>query len=243
MNKVKTNFQALIRRVLKEELEKRDTIEERVPEQDGNGLNSHRDNNSRFANQADNPRDKKTKDQLLTDLTKVVKGVNDEYIVVWDDHDDIKVDARDLMSMRINPKWEDHYDVVVMTRNEDRVWVSSLTWEQLKDFVKSNLEQATEKPTAVEKAYDKVYRNKKDQSGKTTDKGLPQDNKQKIKSVGLDAKKSKDYKETDVKNEDDLPNKQMKEVGDFDKQIDKKAQRPPKRGLGKPVTKFKETQR
>lgn len=237
MSNVKENFKAMVRRILKEEISKRDTIEERVPEQDGNGLDKHKDKEKTFATD-ENPRDRKTKDQLLSDLTKDVHGVDDQYIVVWDDNDDLKVDARDLMSIRIAPDWEDHYDITLFTRNEDRVYVTGLDWKQVKDFVKKNLETAKNPPTAVEKAWDKAYRNRKDET-KGPDSGMPQKDKPKIMPTTDEAGKM--AKDQNVKEDD--PNQPMKEVGDVKKQVDHKAKRPPTRLRGKQVTKFRETQR
>jgi hypothetical protein len=170
-----------------------------------------------------------TKDQVLADLQKVVKAISDDYPVVWDDHDDLKVDARDLMSIRITPKWEDHYDIEVFTRNEDRVWVTGLDWDQVKDFVKKNLTAVEKKPTSVDKAYDKSYRNMKDQS-QAPDKGMPQEDKPKIKPLTNEPpsktkNKEKDYTE-DQNKEEDNPEKPMKEVGKFKRQEDHKVEPP-----------------
>lgn len=228
MNKVRENFHAMIRRVLNEEIENRNTIEERVPEQDGNGLDRHKKKNKVFSNE-ENPQDIKSKDQLLIDLSKVVKGIDSEYLVVWDDHDDLKIDARDLMSMRIIPRWEDHYDIEVFTRNEDRVYVMGLDWNQVKDFVKKNLADATKNPTYVDKAYDKSYRNSKDQSS-TPDKGMPQSDKPKIKPLtneppSKSKNKDKNYTE-DQNEEEDNPDKPMKEVKNNKRQVDHKVEAP-----------------
>lgn len=231
MNNVRDKFQSMIRQILKEELAKRDTLEERVPEQDGNGLDIHKDKNKTFAND-ENSRDKKTKEELIDDLTKLVHGINKDYLVVWDDHDDLKIDARDLMSLRITPDWEDHYEIEVFTRNEDRIWVTGLDWNQVKGFVEKNMKALSKVPTYVEKAYDKSYRNSKDQTDKA-DKGLPQDDKPKLKPLtnetpSTSKNKEKDYTEKDVKNEEDEPNKPMKEVGDFKKLADYKVKDPVK---------------
>jgi len=231
MNKVRENFQKLIRQVLVEELKKRDAVKERVPEQDGNGLDRTKDKNKIFATD-ENPRDVKSKDQLLTDLQKVVSDIDKDFLVVWDDHDDIKIDARDLMSIRITPDWEDHYEIEAMTRNEDRVWVTGLDWDQVKDFVKKNLGEAGKHmPTCTERAYDKSYRGRE---CKTTapDKGMPQKDKPKFKPLTTEPlkttkNKEKDYSEPQNKEEDN-PDKPMKEVGKFKRQEEYKVQDPVK---------------
>jgi hypothetical protein len=245
MNKVRENFQAMIRRVLKEELEKRDAVQMRVPEQDGNGLDATGKKNKTFGSD-ENPKDRKTKDQLLADLMKVVKAISDDYPVVWDDHDDLKIDARDLMSMRITPDWEDHYEIEVFTKNEDRVWVTGLDWEQVKKFVKTNLESADKKPSYVEKAYDKSYRNREDQVP-SPDKGMPQDDKPKIKPLTNESpSKTKNKEKThteDQNKEEDNPNQPMREVEKYKKTVDHKVEPPVhirgKRVMGKTPTQAK----
>jgi hypothetical protein len=222
MNQTRNNFKSMIRRVLKEEIEKRDIIKQRVPEQNGNGLAATEDKDKTFAN-SENPRDKKTKDQLLSALTKLVKGIDDSYLVVWDDHDDLKIDARDLMSFRITPDWEDHYEIVVFTRNEDRVYVTGLNWDQVLEFVKKNLDGNA--VTAVDKSYDKSYRNGKDQS---EHKPAISGNAVKHKKVGDSSNKDKDYNKPEVTKEEDLPSAPMKEVGEINKQSSHKVQQPVK---------------
>lgn len=230
MGKVIENFHALIRRVLQEEIKKRDAIEERVPEQDGNGLDVHKDKNKTFKN-LENPRDIKSQDELLADLTKVVADINKAYPVVWDDHDDLKIDAKDLMKITITPDWEDHYEIVILTRNEDRVWITGLDWNQVKDCVKTNLTAASnnKKPTNVDRAYDKSYRNSKDQIPAPA-KELSQKDKPKILPLTNEPpketkNKEKDYTEKQNKEEDN-PNQPMKEVESFKRQIEYKVQDP-----------------
>ena len=134
-------FQSLIRRLLSEELEKTSAVGvksfARVPEMDGNGKDVEKNNKS-FASDS-NTRERQTKEQLLADLIGVVGDIDKSITVVWNDHDDLMVNARDIKFIRISPRWEDYYVIEMMTRNEDRVWVTGLNWEQVKDFVKVNL--------------------------------------------------------------------------------------------------------
>lgn len=226
MNKIRENFHTMIRKVLREEIEKRDAVIERVPEMNGNGVDRTKDKTKTFASD-ENPRDRMSKDQLIADLTKTVKSINPDYPVVWDDHDDLKIDARDLMSIIITPDWEDHYVVEVMTRNEDRLWVTGLDWNQVKAFVKRNLAPADKKeaPTKVEKAYDKSYRNMQDQTEKS-DKGMPKQ-EVKVKTVGTASNKEKDFNEKQNK-EVDNPDQPMKEVKEFKRQEEMKVKDPVK---------------
>jgi len=237
-------FHAMIRRILREEVEKDSAIgvtsPRRVPEMNGNGVNPDKQVKT-FASDA-NSKDNKTKEQLLADLVKTVTGIDESISVVWDDHDDLMVSARDLKYIRISPRWTDSYVIEMMTRNDDRVWATGLNWEQTKEFVKVNLKDLAKQPNAVEKAYDKSYRNREDQIP-SPDKGLPQKDKPKTKPLTNEPpketkNKDKDYTEKQTKKDADLPNKPMKEVGDFKRASEYKVQDPVKLRKRKPDTKL-----
>ena len=136
-----------------------------------------------------------------------------------------------LMSIRITPNWEDSYEIEAMTRNEDHVWVTGLDWGQVKDFVKKNLTAVEKKPTYADKAYDKCYRNSKDQTP-SPGKGMPQKDKPKILPLTTEPPKetkNKDKNYTEKQNkEEDNPEKPMKEVGSFKRQEEYKVQDPVK---------------
>jgi hypothetical protein len=237
-------FQSLIRRLLSEELEKTSAVGvksiTRVPEMDANGKDSDK-KNKRFASDT-NTRELKTKEQLLADLIGVVSDIDKTITVVWNDHDDLMINARDIKFIRISPRWEDYYVIEMMTRNEDRVWVTGLNWEQVREFAKVNLKGESSAPTSVEKAYDKSYRNREDQIP-SPDKGLNQKDKPKTlpltNEIPKESKnKDKNYTEKQVKNESDLPNQPMKSVDDFKKLSDYKVQDPVKLRKRKPDTKL-----
>lgn len=222
-------FQGLIRRILKEEVEKQastnpeETIYNRLPEvvhdKDYKKITPHE-------------RDNRTKDELLDDLTKVVKAINSTIVVGWDDHDDISIDnTRDMFRIRIIPKWENSYSIEAFTRNEDRVFITGQTWKQVKEFVKKNLKG--EAKTTTDKALEKSEKNREDNTP-TNDKGMPQKDKPKIlpltnKDSKSEKTKDKNYTEK-PKDNDDLPEKPMKEVktDDIKRQIDHKVKDPVK---------------
>ena len=218
-------FKNLVRRILKEEVEKSFL---RVPEMSGNGIDPAK-KTKRFGSDA-NSRDNKSKDQLIDDLSKMVgddKGIS----VQWNDNDYLMDNARDLKFFRISPRWEDSYVIEMMTRNEDRIWVTGQSWEQVKEFVKVNLKDLNKQPTAVDKAAAKVVKNQKDQTP-TNDKGLFQKDKPKIlpltnEEPSTSKNKDKNYTEK-PKDDDDLPEKPMKEVKDGKKLIDYKVKDPVK---------------
>ena len=218
----RNDFQSFIRRILNEEVEKSATdqkIYKRLPEVV---------HNKDYKEITPYKRDDRSKDELLNDMDKLVKAIDASYMVVWDDHDDISITARDLFRIRILPRWENNYDIEAFTRNEDRVYITGQKWDQVKDFVKANLKELG---TTVEKAYDKSVQNRKDQTP-TSDKGLPQKDKPKTISTDEPPKttknKEKNYSEEQVKTEKDLPEKPMQEVKDFKKLIDYKVKDPVK---------------
>lgn len=227
------NFRELIRRVLTEEVEKTSesgkTIYSRVPE-----VNHGTD----LKKITPHERDTKTKVELLDDMTKLVKGINKDFLVVWDDHDDLSISANDLFHIRIIPKWENNYAIEAFTRNEDRIFITGQSWELVKEFVKINLKDAT---TATEKDAAKVVKNREDQSP-APDKGLSQKDKPKTLPLTNEPPKTsknkdKNYTE-EPKNNDDLPEKPMRELKDGKKQIDHKVTDPVKLRKRKPDTKL-----
>jgi len=243
MNLTSDQFHGMIRRILKEEVEKETDGKSlpRVPEMNANGIDSKKKKNKTFGSDT-NTRDKQSKEALVADLAKVVAGINTDATVVWDDHDDLMVSARDLKYIRISPRWEDYYVIEMMTRNEDRVWATGMDWEQVKEFVKTNLKELTKQPTAVEKAYDKSYRNREDQIP-APDKGLSQKDKPKTLPLTNEPpketkNKEKDFTEKQVKKDADLPNHPMKEVGELKKTAEYKVQDPVKLRKRKPDTKL-----
>lgn len=227
----KTTFNSMIRRVLNEEL-----LTKRIPEQ--GDKEAEKKKNKVFPTDP-NSRDTKTKFELFDEIEKAVKSMNDSYVVTWNDHDDIVVDGKDMVNVCITPNWEDNYRIIFMSRNETRVYFNNLTWELVMEFIKGNLDQKHHH-TGVEKARDKSWRNADEDSDdkdlpqfKQDKKELPQKDKPKILPFTNEApsekkNKEKNYTEQAVKNEDDLPNKQMKPVEDFKKLSDYKSNKPQK---------------
>jgi len=226
-------FRQLIHRVLNEEVTKKnDTgveVFKRLPEvvhgKDYKEIMPHK-------------RDKLTKEELLSDMDKVVKDVDKDFMVVWDDHDDISITGRDLFRIRVMPKWENNYALDIMTRNEDRIYIGGQSWEQTKDIVKLNLKNFD---TGTDKAWNKVTDNRKDKDP-GPDKGLNQKNRSKVLPLTDEppkTTKNKDKNYTEVpKDNDDLPEKPMKEVKDFKKLVDYKVHDPVKLRKRNPDTKL-----
>lgn len=227
-------FQSLIHRILKEEIEKKSstdkTIYQRVPEvakgEDLKKVIPH-------------TRETKSKHELIDDIAKVVAEINKDFNVYWDDHDDIMISGRDMFRIRVIPKWENNFSIEAFTRNEDRIFIVGQSWDQVKQFVKINLKDAT---SSTEKAYSKVVKNREDNT-KASDKGMPQKDKPQTLPLTNEPpketkNKDKNFTQKQVEKDDDLPDKPLKEVGDFKRQDSHKVQNPEK--LRKEKTKFPE---
>ena len=117
-----------------------------------------------------------------------------------------------------------------MIRNEDRIYVTNQTIDQVNEFLKVNLKNVT---TSTQKAYDKSKHNadlKNDQTP-TPDKGMPQKDKPKTLPLtneppSMSKNKDRNYTEKQTKEEKDLPEKPMYEVSGFKKQVDHKIRSP-----------------
>ena len=232
-----SEFQNIIRRILLEEVEKRSSTDQeiyaRVPEVV---------HGEQYEDIVPHKRDSRSKDEILDFLLKAVKSVDTSATVVWDDHDDIMVNARDMFRVRIIPRWEYTYNIEAFIRNEDRVYVTGQSCEQVAEFLKVNLKNAT---TNTQKGYDKSKKNadlKNDQTP-SPDKGLPQGDK--LKTLPLtneppstSKNKDRNYTEKQTKKDKDLPEKPMYEVTGFKKQIDHKSRS--SLALRKEKTKFPE---
>lgn len=204
-------LQSLIRQVLKEEIEKREESEERVPCKKDNEITPHR-------------QEKKTKIELVDELRKIVDGIDKSYVTGWDDHDDISIKAGDLFKVRIIPRWEANYDIESYVRNEDRFYYVNRSWDQVKEFVKKNFSKLKDS-----------YLNKAGEKGKVpkdatpaADKGMKGGEKVKEKKVSDSKNKDMDYNEKAVPNKADQPDQPMREVGEFKRQSDFKAKDPVK---------------
>ncbi len=223
-----SQFQDMIRRILLEEVEKRAStgekseVFERVPEvvkgEDYKKIVPHE-------------RENKTKDEILDAITKTVKAIDSSAVVVWDDHDDISVSARDMFRVRILPRWEGNFNIEAFVRNEDRIYITNQKLEQVQEFLKINLKNAM---THTQMAYDKSKRNadlKHNDQTPAPDKGLPQKDKPKTLPLtneppSTTKNKDRNYTEKTPKDEKDEPNKPMREVTSFKKQIDHKLRSP-----------------
>jgi len=148
-----------------------------------------------------------TRLQLEQELSKIVNEINKDFLVYWDDHNDLNVDAKALFRVRISQTCENLFDIEAMVNLDDRIRAIALNWDQVKAFVKANFKDVED--TKVDSAKAKAMGHLKDQS----DKGdLPQHDKPKRKEVGDTKNDEKDYNKKDVEEDDDQPNQPMKSV-------------------------------
>jgi len=202
----KSEFKSLVKQILMEEVEKRKLPTSPVPQDDGKGT---------YLRQGPA---KYNSEQLRSELDTIVKSIDKNFNAIWDDHGDLTVDARGLLKVRITPKWDNYFDAEIIIKGQERVKLFGQSWEQMKKFIKENYSNLESTVVNVDNALKKVDTNREDQSPKP-DKGIPQDDKPKVKSVS-DTKnkdltfnqpasdKKEDVEQTDVK-------KDVKKQSDF----------------------------
>jgi len=152
-----------------------------------------------------------TRAEMMDQLSKIVKEIDKDFLVYWDDHNDLNVDAKPLLRVRISQTAEDMFNIEAMVNLDDRVRAIALTWEQVKNFVKANFQDVED--TKVDQAREKAMNHLEDKSDKSD---LPQHNKPKRKEVGDTKNDEKDYNEKAVKKDEDQPNQPMKTVDEKD---------------------------
>lgn len=176
-----------------------------------------------------NERLDKVNEKLQKELETLVHGINSDWEVYWDDRNDLNVDAKNLLRVRITQKFENNFDIDAMVKLVDRIRVIAVTWEQVKDFVKANFSNLVNK-TNADQLKDRSMALGKDRQ--TSDKAagpVQADIKNRgEKNNGEDAKvkdtkrDDKDYTEPQTKKEEDMPDQPMKQVTEPGKDPDSK---------------------
>lgn len=183
----------------------------------------------------------KTNVEKAKELETLVKDIDNNWQVYWDDHNELNVDAKNMGRVRITPKFENNFDIDFMWKLVDRIRAIALTWEQVKAFVKANLKElkaAEGNKTKADKAWEKSLANTVDQDKNKKMAGPENDiiknrledpEHTKLKDT---PKKDKDFKEDQVKKDEDQPDQPMKDVGEpkeLNKNIEKTTKvKPPK---------------
>lgn len=244
MKTEKAKFQSLVRECLAEvkvELDPRTRLKESLRKVVRNVLNEISTGTKPEPDKAEkekvqkgfakdgNERLDKVNEKLQKELETLVHGINSDWAVYWDDRKDLNVDAKNLLRVRITPKFENNFDIDAMVKLCDRIRVIAVTWEQVKDFVKVNFSNLVNK-TNADQLKDRSMSLGKDRQ--TSDKAagpVQSDIKNRgEKNNGEDAKvkdtkrDDKDYTEPQTKKEEDMPDQPMKQVTEPGKDPDSK---------------------
>jgi len=166
-----------------------------------------------------NPRLDKTNDKQKKEIETIVHGIDPNYEVDWDDHNQLIVNAQNLLYVRICQRFEDSYDIDAMVKLVDRVRAIAQTWEQVKTFIKANFSDL-KKTTNADRLTKKSLDNYKDKE--VIKKSAGPDNfivkNRGEKNNGEDAKikntkkSDMDYNEPQTKKDEDMPDQPMKQV-------------------------------
>lgn len=159
-----------------------------------------------------------TNEKQLDELEKLVHGIDATWDAYIDDHGQFIVRAQNMLYVRICPKFEDNYDVDAMVKLVDRVRAISLTWEQVKAFVKANfndLKKETNSDALRKQSLDN-YKDNTDgkEAGPKNDIIKNRGEKKNGEDAKIKSTKNKemDYNEPAVKKDEDMPDQPMKQV-------------------------------
>lgn len=153
---------------------------------------------------------------MMEDLAKEIK-----HDVVLDDAGNYNVCDCEPHHISIRPIVHDIYDVVAFKDATDRQKKLYMRYEDLKKYVKELLN--SKDLNYVDSAYEKNIENSKDKEGnKKSDKAAEEN----VVDPEKDNKPAKKIKAEPMNKEEDDPTEPMREVGKFDKLIDRKSKKP-----------------
>lgn len=205
------NLKESLRNVVREVLTEISTV--KIPEPD----KEEKETIQKGYNKKNNVRLDKTNEKLQKELETIVHDINSDWEVYWDDRNDLNVDAKNLLRVRITQKFENNFDVDAMVKLVDRIRVIAVTWDQVKNFVKANF-KSLENKTIPDKLHQKSIDNYKDKevikkiAGPEHDivkNRLEDPEHHKIKDTKKD---DMDYNEPQTKRDEDMPDQPMKQV-------------------------------
>lgn len=154
----------------------------------------------------------KSIEEAMNSLDKVVKEYSKDYCIQPSKRGGYEICGCLPHHFHIRPNYMDSYDVIYIKDGADRTRHMNSSLEELKKFVKQKL---NDKGNYVQKAYNKSAEQSKDQVKKEE---LPSTKQNPIKSLDDKKNEQKDYKENQVKEEKDLPDKPMREMDKIKKQ-------------------------
>lgn len=170
-------------------------------------------------NKKGNERLDKTNEKKLQELESIVHGIDPKWEAYIDDHSQFIVRAQDLLYVRIAPKFENNFDIDAMVKLVDRVRAISLTWEQVKKFVKANfsdIKNSTIPDRLHQKSIDNEYEKGVNQKAAGPETDIIKNRGEKRNGEDAKIKDTKkddmDYNEPMTKRDEDMPDQPMKDV-------------------------------
>ena len=151
----------------------------------------------------------------MEEIRTIIKAESKDAELVKGDDGNYVLEGKFPHKIQIVPQSQGIYNVLYMKDNSDRTKKLNLKFEELKTFVKEALK--SKELNYVKKAYNKSVENDKDKVEKTTN---PAHHKFVKKEVTNTKNDNKDYIEKSIKNDDDMPDKPMKDATKFKKQIE-----------------------
>ena len=157
--------------------------------------------------------DKSIEDDMLSVL-KMLKEHNKKFSFRKNKSGNYDVVGCSPTQIEVRPMYMGSYDVIFMVDGTDREKKLSLDLKGVKEFIKGKLTSKSENYTKT--AFNKTASTTEDVTKKTA--GLPETKQNDIKKVGDTKNENKDHNEAEVKKEEDMPDKPLREVGDVKKQ-------------------------
>jgi len=138
----------------------------------------------------------KTCAQIEEELDKEVKKINKNYSVKKNDAGNFEMCGCDPFHVNVRPRWNNHFEVLAYKNDTDRTKKIGLTYDEVKEFLKSYL--TTDNENYLNAAYNKAAENSVD--------------KEKKKNQGDGPQKTDAKVEDAVEKKEDLPDQPMQDV-------------------------------
>ena len=158
--------------------------------------------------------DEKSVEDAMLSVLKMLKEHNKKYSFRKNKSGNYEVVGCSPTQIEVRPMYAGSYDVIFILDGTDREKKPNLDLKGVKEFIKDKLNSKLENYTKA--AFNKAATTTEDVTKKT--EGLPETKQNVVKQVGDKKNENKDYNEAEVKKEEDMPDKPLKEVGDIKNQ-------------------------
>lgn len=138
----------------------------------------------------------KTCSQIEEELDKEAKKINKSYSVTKNDAGNFELCGCDPYHVHVRPRWNNSFEILAYKDKTDRTKKIGLTYDEVKDFIKSYL--TNDKENYLNTAYNKAAENSLDKEKKKKQEDGPQKTDVKV----VDA----------VEKKEDLPDQPMQDV-------------------------------